>query len=76
MTMSNTPATVRVVATDPASQGGFVVINAADFDPELHQRYDEAAAAAEAATDAAAEAAPRRGRKPAAPAADTNTEGA
>lgn len=61
--MSTTPETVRVVATDPASQGEFVVINAADFDPEQHQRYGEA------------EPAPKRGRKPAAP-ADTDTEGA
>lgn len=36
--------TVRVVSTDEASQGPFVVINAADFDPALHTLYEDDAA--------------------------------
>jgi hypothetical protein len=35
------PATLRVVATDEASQGQFVVINADDFDPAIHQLFEE-----------------------------------
>lgn len=67
--MSATPATVRVVATDPTSQGGFVVINEADFDPAVHQLFGDAVQATETA--------PKRGRKPAAaPATETNSEGA
>ena len=67
--MSATPATVRVVATDPASQGEFVVINAADFDPAQHRVYGQA--------ETAPEAAPKRGRKPAAaPVTEPNSEGA
>jgi hypothetical protein len=34
------PDTVRVMATDPASQGPFVVINAADFDPAVHELFE------------------------------------
>lgn len=32
--------TVRVKATDP-EQGEFVTINAADFDPAVHERFDD-----------------------------------
>ena len=35
------PATIRVVATDEATQGPFVVINAADFDPAVHQPFEQ-----------------------------------
>lgn len=67
--MSATPATVRVVATDPASQGEFVVINAADFDTAVHQLFGDAVQTPETA--------PKRGRKPAAvPATEPNSEGA
>lgn len=34
---------MRVIATDPAGQGPFVVINAADFDPAVHQRFEDEA---------------------------------
>lgn len=53
--MSNNPETVRVIATDVASQGLFVVMNKADFDPAIHRMYSE---------DAPAEDKPRRGRPP------------
>jgi hypothetical protein len=36
------PKTVRVVSTDPASQGPFVVINEADFDSALHELFSDA----------------------------------
>lgn len=35
--MSTLIETIRVASTDPASQGPFVVINAADFDPAVHK---------------------------------------
>lgn len=38
--MSNTTETVRVVSTDPETQGPFVVINAAEFDPDVHTKYE------------------------------------
>lgn len=47
--------TVRVVSTDVASQGAFVVMNKADFDPAIHTIYAE---------DAQDEEKPRRGRPP------------
>lgn len=37
---------VRVVAAHPPSQGDFVVINAADFDPSVHVHYVDASAQA------------------------------
>ncbi len=33
--------TIKVQSSDPASQGPFVIINVADFDPAIHQPYDE-----------------------------------
>jgi hypothetical protein len=57
----STPATIRVVSTDPASQGPFVTLNAADFDPAVHQPFD-ADADAPAETDIAP--AKPRGRSP------------
>lgn len=47
--------TVRVVATDVASQGPFVVMNKADFNPAVHKLYAE---------DIPVEVKPRRGRPP------------
>lgn len=38
--MSNTVETVRVVATHP-SQGDWVVINKADYNPEMHELYSD-----------------------------------
>jgi hypothetical protein len=32
--------TLRVVSTDESSQGPFVVIDAAAYDPEVHTLYD------------------------------------
>jgi hypothetical protein len=32
--------TIRIKSTDEASQGPFVVIDAANFDPDLHERFD------------------------------------
>lgn len=32
---------MRVHSTDAASQGPFVVINAQDFDPSVHQPFNE-----------------------------------
>lgn len=61
-----------------ADQGDHVLINAADFDPAVHQALDEAPAAdtTEAASDAQVAPAAKTARKAraAAPAADT-TEG-
>jgi hypothetical protein len=57
---------MRVVSTDPASQGPFVVINVADFDPAVHTAYAEPETAAQ--DSAAAEPKPqRRGRAQATP---------
>jgi hypothetical protein len=50
--------TMRVLPTDAASQGPFVVINADDFDPAVHQRYEVDAPQQQEP------AAPRRGRPP------------
>jgi hypothetical protein len=50
---------VRVVSTHPPSQGAYVEINAADFDPLVHTLYVEGDAAAPPAQDK-----PRRGRPP------------
>lgn len=33
--------TVRVVSTDAASQGPFVVMDKKDFDPQVHKLYQE-----------------------------------
>lgn len=33
--------TIKIQSSDPASQGPFVIINTADFDPAKHQPYDE-----------------------------------
>lgn len=52
--MSADKETVRVVSTDEASQGPFVVMNKRDFDPEVHTLYEESAPA-------------KRGRKSAQP---------
>jgi hypothetical protein len=54
------PQTMRVMPAHP-SQGEWVVINAADFDPVLHVDYDERAGIA-AAADRSVPA--RRGRPP------------
>lgn len=32
--------TIRIKSTDEASQGPFVIIDAANFDPDLHERFD------------------------------------
>ena len=34
------PDTVRVASTDPVSQGPFVIINAADYVPGVHTKYE------------------------------------
>lgn len=34
---------IRVKSTHPASQGDFVEINATDFNPDVYERYEEAA---------------------------------
>ncbi len=59
----NAPATMRVVATHPASQGPFVVINTRDFDPAVHTAYDEAPQGAQP-QEGAEQAPKRRGRPP------------
>ena len=33
--------TIKIVSTDPASQGPFVVINKSDFNPEVHELYGD-----------------------------------
>ena len=40
--MYDTVETVRIVSTDPATQGPFVEINATDFDEAVHKLYVEA----------------------------------
>jgi hypothetical protein len=40
------PRTVRIVASDPASQGAFVTINEDDFDAATQELFDENAAPA------------------------------
>lgn len=59
--------TVRVVSTDEASQGPFVVINADDFDPAVHRPYEASDTSEQAPPDGEAEPtseqAPRRARK-------------
>lgn len=40
--MTTQTATVKVVSTDPASQGPFVIINEADFDEAVHELYTAA----------------------------------
>lgn len=61
--MSADPQTMRVMPTHP-SQGEWVVINAADFDPALHVDFDEHAAAEPAQIVAPSAAPARRGRPP------------
>lgn len=39
--MTRALETVRVVSTDPASQGPFVIINATDFDGRAHQIFED-----------------------------------
>jgi hypothetical protein len=39
--MSNEVPTIRVKPSSP-EQGEFVIINEADFDPDLHERFDAA----------------------------------
>lgn len=53
--MNQKPETVRVVATDVASQGAFVVMNRADFNPDTHRLFVEGVGEEEK---------PRRGRPP------------
>ena len=60
--MSADPQTLRVMPAHP-SQGAWVVINAADFDPVMHVEYDEQAGPAPVAA-AAPNAPARRGRPP------------
>ena len=60
--MINAPATMRVMSTDEATQGSFVVINAADFDPAIHTPFD--GHPAEAPADAGGPAEPRRRGRP------------
>lgn len=59
--MSQTIATVRVMPAHP-SQGEWVIMNACDFDPAIHQLY-ESATQSEAAP-LPAEMPKRRGRPP------------
>ncbi|TNC78269.1 hypothetical protein FHI69_02945 [Janthinobacterium lividum] len=33
--------TIKIVSTDPASQGPFVVINKSDFNPDVHELYGD-----------------------------------
>lgn len=68
--MTNTPTTMRVVSTDEASQGPFVVINAADFDPDIHDPYEQTGVGQDADSGSPAEAPRRRGR----PRKQPNTE--
>jgi hypothetical protein len=35
-------STIHIKSTDEATQGEFVVINEADFNPELHERFGAA----------------------------------
>lgn len=58
------PATMRVVSTDEASQGPFVVINSADFDPAVHTPYGQAPQDNAAESTDKAPAAPRARRTP------------
>ena len=58
--MAGDPHTMRVMPAHP-SQGEWVVINAADFDPVMHVEYDEHTAAA---ADDQASTPARRGRPP------------
>lgn len=37
-------STVRIVASHPETQGPFVIIDEARYDPAVHQLYDEPAA--------------------------------
>lgn len=60
--MSADPQTMRVMPAHP-SQGAWVVINAADFDPARHVEYDEPAEPGPAAAGAPSAPA-RRGRPP------------
>ena len=55
------PQTMRVMPTHP-SQGAWVVINVADFDPVMHVEFDERAGVVAAAADSSTP--PRRGRPP------------
>ena len=41
--MADTCPVVRIVSDNPAHEGGFIEINASDFDPAKHVKYDEAA---------------------------------
>lgn len=56
--MSEAARTVRIVSTDPASQGPFVILNADDFDPARHVLFDAPA------PQEVAQAAPRRRGRP------------
>lgn len=38
--------TVKVKSTAPEEQGPYVIINEADFNPDVHELYDEATEAA------------------------------
>ena len=33
--------TIKIVSTDPASQGPFVVINKSDYNPDVHELYGD-----------------------------------
>lgn len=39
--MAESCAVIRIVSSHPKSQGPFVEINAGDFDPAKHQKYEE-----------------------------------
>lgn len=54
-----TVATLRVVSTDPASQGPFVLINSEDFNEAVHTLYVESSEPAEQTQEPK-----RRGRPP------------
>lgn len=58
-----TIAVVRVVSTHPPSQGAFVEINAADFDPLKHTLYSEDQSPAIEHDEPAARGASARARK-------------
>ncbi len=46
---------MKVKSTHPESQGPFVLIEDADFNPDVHEKYVESKASAKAAAAAAAE---------------------
>jgi hypothetical protein len=49
-------ATIKIKSTDKKSQGDFVVIEEADFDPEKHEKLSEKQGAAADAKTATADA--------------------